>query len=51
MVLRLLALYFLTLQELIDYYDSHPEHQKEINSNRLKYWNMELDEMIDKLGE
>ena len=39
------------LQELVDYYDSHPEHQKEIRANGQMHWGMELDEMIDKLGE
>jgi len=27
---------------------NHPEHQEEIMSNSWKYWQMELDEMIDK---
>jgi hypothetical protein len=39
----------MTLQELVDYYDSHPEHQKEIMANTRKYWIMELDEMIEGL--
>ena len=36
----------MTLQELVDYYDEHPEHQEEINANRWKYWNMELHEKV-----
>ena len=40
----------MTLQELVDYYDKHPEHQKEIMSNNWKYWQMELDEMIEVLS-
>ena len=40
----------MSLQELVDYCDRHPEHQKEIMSDSWKYWDMELDEMIDKLG-
>ena len=40
----------MTLQQLVDFYDSHPEHKEEIMSNSWKYWNMELDEMIAKLG-
>jgi len=31
--------------------NSHPEHQEEIRANNWKYWNMELDEMIEELGE
>ena len=41
----------MTLKELVDYYDSHPEDQEEILSNNWKYWNMELDELIEELGE
>ena len=40
----------MSLQELIDYYDTHPELQEELLFNSWKYWNMELDEMIDELG-
>jgi len=36
----------MSLQELIDYYDSHPEHQKEIRANGWQYWNIELDKTI-----
>ena len=39
----------ISLQELVDYCDSHPEHQKEIIANRQKFWNMTLDEMIEML--
>jgi len=28
--------------------NSHPEHQEEIRANNWKYWNMELDEMIEE---
>ena len=38
----------MSLQELIDYCDPHPEHQEEIRANVWEWWNMELDEMIDK---
>ncbi len=41
----------MSLQELVVYYDTHPEHQDEIISNTWKYWNMELDEMIEELGK
>jgi len=30
--------------------NTYREHQKEIMSDSWKYWNMELDEMIAKLG-
>ena len=30
----------MTLQELVDYYDKHPEHQEEIRAN-WKWWNEE----------
>ena len=35
---------------LVDYYDSHPEDQEEIHANVWEWWNMELDEMIEELG-
>ena len=35
----------MTVQELIDYYDSHPELREEIHKHPLKYWRMELDEL------
>ncbi|WKK66349.1 hypothetical protein [Lutimonas zeaxanthinifaciens] len=41
----------MTLQELVDYFDTHLEQQEKINANRSKYWNMELDEMIEELGK
>jgi hypothetical protein len=39
----------MTFQEMTDYCDSQTIHQEEIISDSWKYWNMELDEMIDKL--
>lgn len=41
----------MTLQQLVDYYDCHPEHQKKIMVNNWKYWQMELDEMIEELND
>lgn len=41
----------MTLQELVDYNDQHPEHKEKINADHWKYWNMELGEMIEKFGE
>lgn len=40
-----------TVFAILMYFDSHPEHQEEIMPNSWGYWNMTLDEMIDKLGE
>ena len=28
----------MSLQELVDYYDKHPEHQEEIRANVLECW-------------
>lgn len=39
------------LQELIDYFDSHQRLQEKIRANSWKYWQMELDELIDKLED
>ena len=36
----------MSLQELIDYYDPHPEYQEEIRANVGKYWDIKLDETI-----
>jgi len=29
----------MTLQELVDYYDTHPEQQEEIRANVWEWWN------------
>ena len=41
----------MSLQELVDFYDSHPQHQEEIMSNSWYYWQIKLDELIDEIGE
>lgn len=41
----------MTLMELVQYFDNHPELQEEIRANSFKYWNMELDGLIDELGK
>ena len=37
------------LQTFCDFYDQHPEYQEELLANPLKYWQMELDELIPEL--
>lgn len=41
----------MSLQELVDYCDTHPRHQEEIPATGYRYWQMGLDEMIVKLRE
>ena len=45
-------LWLMSLHGLVDYYDSHPEHQEEIIlANGWGYWQMEFNEMIDELDK